>query len=171
MSKTISVHNMFLEFSQVKLTWNEQSAVILWVSWCKNKSFWQRFTCTYLLNICVERTLKDFSVDFFPFQELLSAERRTHLLFLSILKEVNWFPVRFSTVINGSLFFSVQGPRCQKYLTISFFSKYFPAVFMSNFCRQFRFNFHEFSEFQNFCRVLIFQSRRQSQKNQVILEH
>ena len=23
---------------------NEQSAVILWVSWCKNKSFWQRFT-------------------------------------------------------------------------------------------------------------------------------
>ena len=25
---------------------NEQSVVILWVSWCKNKSFWQRFTCT-----------------------------------------------------------------------------------------------------------------------------
>ena len=24
---------------------NEQSVVILWVSWCKNKSFWQRFTC------------------------------------------------------------------------------------------------------------------------------
>ena len=22
------------------------SIVILWVSWCKNKSFWQRFTCT-----------------------------------------------------------------------------------------------------------------------------
>ena len=29
-------------------TWKfiEKSAVILWVSWCKNKSFWQRFTCT-----------------------------------------------------------------------------------------------------------------------------
>ena len=25
---------------------NEQSLVILWVNWCKNKSFWQRFTCT-----------------------------------------------------------------------------------------------------------------------------
>ena len=25
-----------------------KSVVILWVSWCKNKSFWQRFTCTYL---------------------------------------------------------------------------------------------------------------------------
>ena len=26
---------------------NEQSVVILWVSWCKNKSFWQRFTYLY----------------------------------------------------------------------------------------------------------------------------
>ena len=26
---------------------HEQSVVILWVSWCKNKSFWQRFTCTW----------------------------------------------------------------------------------------------------------------------------
>ena len=25
---------------------NEQSIIILWVGWCKNKSFWQRFTCT-----------------------------------------------------------------------------------------------------------------------------
>ena len=24
---------------------NEQFLVILWVNWCKNKSFWQRFTC------------------------------------------------------------------------------------------------------------------------------
>ena len=50
MSETISEHNMFspglsLEFSCIEL--NEQSSVvILWVSWCKNKSFWQRFTCT-----------------------------------------------------------------------------------------------------------------------------
>ena len=48
MSETISVHNMFspglsLEFLCIELV------VILWVSWCKNKSFWQRFTCTYLL--------------------------------------------------------------------------------------------------------------------------
>ena len=27
---------------------NGQSFVILWVSWCKNKCFWQRFTCTKL---------------------------------------------------------------------------------------------------------------------------
>jgi hypothetical protein len=25
---------------------HEQSVIILWVSWCKNKSFWQRFICT-----------------------------------------------------------------------------------------------------------------------------
>ena len=24
---------------------NEQSLVILWVNWCKNESFWHRFTC------------------------------------------------------------------------------------------------------------------------------
>ena len=66
-----------------------------------------------------------FSFQVETVQELLSAERRTHLLFLSILKEVNWFPVRFSTVINGSLFYSVQGPRCQKYLTISSSSKHY----------------------------------------------
>ena len=27
---------------------NEQYFVIFWVSWCKNKCFWQRFTCTYV---------------------------------------------------------------------------------------------------------------------------
>ena len=25
---------------------NEQSLLILWVSWCKDQSFWKRFTCT-----------------------------------------------------------------------------------------------------------------------------
>ena len=44
MSETISVHNMFSP--GLSLEFNEQSVVILWVSWCKNKSFWQRFTCT-----------------------------------------------------------------------------------------------------------------------------
>ena len=43
MSEKISVHYMFspglgLEFSFSELV--EQSFVILWVSWCKNKSFW-----------------------------------------------------------------------------------------------------------------------------------
>ena len=35
-------------FHVLNLSFNEQSVVILWVSWCKNKSFWQRFTCTRL---------------------------------------------------------------------------------------------------------------------------
>ena len=30
----------------LNLQFNEQSVVILWVSSCKNKSIWQRFTCT-----------------------------------------------------------------------------------------------------------------------------
>ena len=35
---------------QVLWTYNfhEQSVVILWISWCKNKSFWQRVTCKFL---------------------------------------------------------------------------------------------------------------------------
>ena len=64
---------------------------------------------------------------FFSVSRIIERWTKNTLLFLSILKEVNWFPVRFSTVTNGSLFFSVQGPRCQKYLTISFSSKHFPA--------------------------------------------
>ena len=54
MSETISVPNMFspglsLEFSCIELViqWYEQSVVILWVSWCRNKSFWKRFTWTW----------------------------------------------------------------------------------------------------------------------------
>ena len=33
--------------TQHVLNWyiNEQSFVILWVSWCENKCFWKRFTC------------------------------------------------------------------------------------------------------------------------------
>ena len=38
---------MFCRYSELTIFMkNEQSVVILWVSWCKNKSFWQRFTCT-----------------------------------------------------------------------------------------------------------------------------
>ena len=39
---TICVHNMFCRYSELTIFMNnEQSFVILWVSWCKNKSFWQ----------------------------------------------------------------------------------------------------------------------------------
>ena len=38
---------MFCRYSELTIFMNnEQSVVILWVSWCKNKSFWQRLTCT-----------------------------------------------------------------------------------------------------------------------------
>ena len=41
---TCSPHVLSLAFSCIELV------VILWVSWCKNKSFWQRFTCMH--NAC-----------------------------------------------------------------------------------------------------------------------
>ena len=48
---TICVHNMSCRYSELTIFMNnEQSVVILWVSWCTNKSFWQRFTCTYEFN-------------------------------------------------------------------------------------------------------------------------
>ena len=34
-------------FRVLNLQFNEQSGIILWVSWCKNKSFWQRFISNY----------------------------------------------------------------------------------------------------------------------------
>jgi hypothetical protein len=46
---TICVHNMFCRYSELTIFMNnEQSVVILWVSWCKNKSFWHRFTCKWV---------------------------------------------------------------------------------------------------------------------------
>ena len=46
--RTIYVHNMFWawNFHLLNLWFNDQSFVILWVSWNKNKCFWKRFTCT-----------------------------------------------------------------------------------------------------------------------------
>ena len=32
-------------FHVLNLQFNEQYFVILWVSWCKNRCFWKRFTC------------------------------------------------------------------------------------------------------------------------------
>ena len=45
MSETISVHNMFSPGSEIGIftywTYNSMNnIVILWLSWCKNKSFW-----------------------------------------------------------------------------------------------------------------------------------
>ena len=36
-------------FHVLNLYFNEQSVVILWVSWCKNKNFWQIFTCIWYI--------------------------------------------------------------------------------------------------------------------------
>ena len=56
MSETISIHNMSspglsLEFSSIKLVIQWTICCQILVSWCKNKSFWQRFTCT-LFQLC-----------------------------------------------------------------------------------------------------------------------
>ena len=58
MSETISVHHMFspglsLKFSCIELVIQWTIVVILWgiFFFCKNRSFWQRFTCTaHVLN-------------------------------------------------------------------------------------------------------------------------
>ena len=43
---TICVRNMFCRYSELTIFMkNEQSVLILWINWCKNKSLWQRFTC------------------------------------------------------------------------------------------------------------------------------
>ena len=46
-NKNNFVHNMYwaCNFHVLNSKFNELSFVILWVSWCKNKCFWQRFTC------------------------------------------------------------------------------------------------------------------------------
>ena len=49
--RTIYVHSMFwaCNFHVLNSQFNEQSFVISWVSWYKNKCFWKRFTCTFML--------------------------------------------------------------------------------------------------------------------------
>ena len=58
MSKSISVHNMFSPYSELGIftywTCNSMNNMLTscgLASWCKNKSFWQRFTCTNLKTI------------------------------------------------------------------------------------------------------------------------
>ena len=43
--KTQFVYTTFSELA-IYMYWTRNSVVILWVSWCKSRSFWQRFTCT-----------------------------------------------------------------------------------------------------------------------------
>ena len=46
---TCSPHVLSLEFSCIELVNSMNNPLsYLWVSWCKNKTFWQRFTCTNL---------------------------------------------------------------------------------------------------------------------------
>ena len=52
--KTIFVHNLFWTFLG---GFNEQSLVILWVKRFKNESFWHRFTCTLISQMCFFGTI------------------------------------------------------------------------------------------------------------------
>ena len=49
--RTIYVHNMFWawHFHVLNSYFDEQSFVILWVSWCSNTCFWKRFTCNWFI--------------------------------------------------------------------------------------------------------------------------
>ena len=62
--KTICVHNMFWACSFHVLIWliNEQYFVILRVNCYKNKIFWQRFTCIFLLIWQFRRSFSRYSV-------------------------------------------------------------------------------------------------------------
>ena len=48
----------------LNLKFNEQSVVILWVSWGKNTCFWKRFTCTVLERIIFKLCFKDIIIVF-----------------------------------------------------------------------------------------------------------
>ena len=52
--KTIFVHNLFWTFLG---GFNEQSLIILWVKRFKNESFWHRFTCTLISQMCFFGTI------------------------------------------------------------------------------------------------------------------
>ena len=80
------VHNMFWAWNFHLLNWqfNEQSFVILWVSWCKNKLFWKRFTCTnssstrkHLLLPIIPQSWNDWEVQ--PNRQLFS-HPQSHLI-------------------------------------------------------------------------------------------
>ena len=86
MPETISVHNMFspglsLEFLCIELViFNEQSVILLWVIWCKNKSFWQRFTCNFLDLGDTEKCLTNLEMaDKSDFNDIMRFDENWHL--------------------------------------------------------------------------------------------
>ena len=57
------------------LNWTRNSMknlVIFWVSWCKNKSFWKRFTCTLLCEVTMNFIDKCFVCFFHPYLRIKS---------------------------------------------------------------------------------------------------
>ena len=68
-SKTISVHNMFCPCSELGIfmyqTCNSMNNLSSYCgnSWCKNKSFWQRFTCNELLLLLEETLVEWFELE------------------------------------------------------------------------------------------------------------
>ena len=79
MARTCSEHVllMFCTCGIHVLNWqfHEQSVVILWVNWCKNKSFWQRFTFTgEKIFDCKECT----DVAFTSYEQLRTHTKKVH---------------------------------------------------------------------------------------------
>ena len=86
--KHLLLHQLTLNMTN-DCSWNyhEQSSVILWVNCCKNKSFWQRFTCTILrAKINITQSVNKHS-EYWPWKFLHSG----HLNFFKFLRERNMY--------------------------------------------------------------------------------
>ena len=101
--RTIYVHNMFGACSFHVLNWqiNEQSSVILWASWCKNKCFWKRFTC-----ILSQIDTFDFwftTAHYFLFVDFLVFDHFVFTIFFCcvLLKKSNFVVATNSVVVFG----------------------------------------------------------------------
>ena len=89
-----TVHNMFsqglsFEFSCLELV-IQWTIVILWVSWCKNKCFWKRFTCIFIPTYtnCRSYTFISFLENFLSILlNLLTFETLACILFKKFEKE------------------------------------------------------------------------------------
>ena len=126
MSETISVHNMFSPGLSLEILCIELVIIILWVSWCKNKSFWQRFTCiiaiwteklqsiyityilsTYLAHFKSSHGVMVSTTNFCPADQLniwlCSHFKSSHFLFLGVLGS-KFFSSRFFGVLRKQYF-------------------------------------------------------------------
>ena len=98
---TICVHNMFCRDSEITISINnEQSVVILWVSWCKNKSFWQRFTCT---RKCSIHSMLLVSTIYLLYQFLPRQAMETSLFVAKVSLSI-FYTVSVAHWINNALF-------------------------------------------------------------------